>query len=83
MSEQEVLNGLLIYLKHMKAFFATFSAEASNDKVSSIAEDAYNEMSNLQQNAYKLMIEKGYMQVQEQTKSAIDKLYKKYEKKEC
>lgn len=82
MDEQEVLNGLLIYVKHMKAFFATFSSEASNDKVATAVEEAYNEFSNLQQNAAKLMVEKGYMQVNPQTQSAIDKLYKKYKDKE-
>lgn len=39
MDEQEVLNGLLIYVKHMKAFFATFSSEASNDKVATAVEE--------------------------------------------
>lgn len=83
MKEQDILQNLLISLKHLKSFFNTFSQEASNDDVLEKVDTAYDEISTLQRNCYDLMVELGYMKIQYQTQSAIEKEYKKYENKEC
>lgn len=83
MKEQDILQNLLISLKHLKSFFNTFSQEASSDRVLEVVDTAYDEISTLQRNCYDLMVELNYMKVQYQTQSAIEKEYKKYENKEC
>lgn len=83
MKEQDIMQNLLISLKHLKSFFNTFSQEASNDDVLKKVDTAYDEISTLQRKSYDLMVELNYMQIQNQTQSAIEKEYKKYENKEC
>ncbi|NBK97003.1 MAG: spore coat protein [Erysipelotrichia bacterium] len=83
MKEQDILLNLLISLKHLKAFFNTFSQEASNDTVLEKANNAYDEISTLQRDCYSLMVDLGYMKISNQTQAAIEKEYKKYENKSC
>lgn len=83
MKDQDVLQNLLISLKHMKSFFNTFSQEASSDEVLQVVDAAYNEISTLQRDAFDLMMQKGWMKLQYQTQSAIEKEYTKYEDKTC
>ncbi len=82
MSEQEIIQNLLINLKHMKSFLATFSQEASGD-IEQVVDTAYDEISTLQRNCFNLMVNEKWMKVQYQTQSAIDKLYQQYKDKEC
>lgn len=83
MKEQDVMQNLLISLKHLKAFFNTFSQEASCDEVLQVVDAAYTEISDLQRAAFDLMIQKGWMKLQYQTASAIEKEYTKFENKTC
>ena len=83
MKEQDILQNLLISLKHLKSFFNTFSQEASNEDVLEKVDNAYTEISTLQRNCYDLMLSLGYMKMSNQTQSAIEKEYQKYKDKEC
>ena len=83
MKEQDYVLNTLISLKHLKSFFSTFSQEASGKEIQKISDSAYNEIMQTQRNVYTLMVDKGWMKVQYQTQSAIEKEYKKYEKKNC
>lgn len=82
MKEQEIVQNLLISLKHMRAFMNTFASEASSD-VTKVVDSAYDEIAQLQKDTFQLMVDKGWYKVQYQTQAAIEKEYKKYEKKEC
>lgn len=83
MKEQDYILNTLLSLKHLKAFFATFSQEASGKEIQEVSDQAYDEIMRLQREVYTFMVEKGWMKVQYQTQVAIDKEYKKYENKNC
>lgn len=82
MKEQDILQNALISLKHMRSFFNTFASEASQD-VGKTVDKAYKDIATLQQAGFQLMADKGWVKVQYQTQTNIEKEYKKYENKEC
>ena len=83
MKEQDILMNTLISLKHLVSFFSTFASEAGSAEVESVVDRAYLEMLQQQRNVFECMVDKGFMKVQYQTKSAVEKEYKKYKNKSC
>lgn len=83
MKEQDIIQNTLLSLKHLKSFFNTFSQEASNAEVYKCVDDAYIDVSQLQRDCFQLMLDQGWYKIQNQTKAAIQKEYKKFENKEC
>lgn len=83
MSEQEIIQNLLINLKHLKTFLATFSQEAGSKQLEEAVDTAYDEITTLQRNCFDLMVDEKWMKVQYQTQAAVDKLYHQYQDKEC
>lgn len=83
MKEQDYTLNMLLSLKHIKHLFATFQSEANNETLRNKVDMAYDEILKAQREVYDLMVSKEWMKVSYQTQSAVEKEYKKYEKKSC
>ena len=79
--DQEIINNLLISLKHMKALLNTFTQEAGTPELYSEISTMYDTVSTMQREVYDFMVEENWMQVESQTQSKIDKSYKQLSKK--
>lgn len=78
--DQDVINSMLISLKHLKALFNTFSQEAGTCELYEKVDMIYQSISELQRETYDFMIEQNWMQVEAQAEAKIDKAAKKLQK---
>lgn len=78
--DQDVINSMLISLKHLKALFNTFSQEAGTSELYEKVDSIYQTISELQRETYDFMIEQNWMQVEAQAEAKIDKAAKKLQK---
>lgn len=78
--DQDVINSMLISLKHLKALFNTFSQEAGTRELYEKVDSIYQTISELQRETYDFMIEQNWMQVEAQAEAKIDKAAKKLQK---
>lgn len=80
-NDQEIVNCMLISLKHLKAMYNYFSEEAGTPELFQEANRLYEEVTTLQREIYDYMIEENWMQIEAQTASKIEKAYKPLKKK--
>ena len=78
--DQDIINCMLISLKHLKALFNTFSQEAGQKKLYEKVDSIYETISELQRETYDFMIEQNWMQVEAQAEAKIEKAAKKLQK---
>lgn len=78
--DQDVINSMLISLKHLKALFNTFSQEAGTCELYEKVDSIYQTISELQRETYDFMVEQNWMQVEAQESTKIDKAAKKLQK---
>ncbi len=78
--DQDIINSMLISLKHLKALYNTFSQEAGTEALYEQANSIYEEISSLQRETYDFMVDQNWMQIEAQTASKIDKSAKKLKK---
>ena len=83
MKNEEIVMNTLISLKHLASFFSTFASESGSKEVAKVVDQAYKEILNVQRKVYTCMVNEAWMKVNYQTKSAIEKEYKKYKNKSC
>lgn len=78
--DQDIINFMLISLKHLKALFNTFSQEAGTCELYEKVDSIYETISELQRETYDFMIEQNWMQVEAQAEAKIEKAAKKLQK---
>lgn len=81
MKEQDILMNTLIALKHLASFFSTFASESGSKEVANVVDDAYSALLQKQREVYTCIVDKNWMKVTYQSKTAIEKEYKKYKSK--
>ena len=72
-TDEQIVNNLLISLKHLKSLYNTFTQEAGTPELYKEVNKLYEEISTMQRATYDLMVKEGWMQVEAQTASAIKK----------
>lgn len=78
--DQDIINCMLISLKHLKSLFNTFSQEAGTSELYECVHSIYEAISELQRETYDFMVEQNFMQVETQSEAKIEKAVKKLQK---
>lgn len=80
-TDEQIINCALISLKHLRIMYAYFSEEAGTPELFDTANELFEEVTQMQRSTYDLMIEQGWMSVQAQTSSSIEKSVKQLKNK--
>ena len=80
-NDEQIINRALVSLKHLRMMYAYFAEEAGTPECFQTANELFEEVTQMQRNTYDLMIEQGWMTVQAQTASAIEKSHKQLKTK--
>lgn len=80
-NDEQIVNNLLISLKHLKSFYNTFSQECGTNELYKEVNKIYQEISTMQRQTYDLLINENWMQIEAQTATKIEKAASKCSKK--
>lgn len=72
-TDEQIINCTLVTLKHLRIMYAYFAEEAGTPELFETANELFEDVTQMQRSTYDLMIEQGWMSVQAQTASTIEK----------
>lgn len=77
-NDEDILNDVLISLKHLSTMYGTLKQEASNKTLVSEVEKLSKETGKLARDAFNLMFEKGWYSLELETSSKLSEEYNKF-----
>jgi len=81
-NDEDILNDVLISLKHLSTMYGTLNQEASNKELVSKIEMLNKEVSTLARDSFNLMFENGWYCLERETPEKLNEEYNKFSNKE-
>lgn len=81
-NDEDILNDVLISLKHLSTMYGTLGHEASNATLSNQVDTLNKGVSKLGRDAFNLMFEKGWYCLERETPQKLNEEYNKFTQKQ-